>query len=224
MLPKRGRFWLWFGTSIALHGFIVLLFWQVSDTPVENDRTAFVRIELLPLSGERKQEKPRQLKESIASKATATRKPVKSEAKRTLADSGRKTVSKADFPDPEGHDKTRKNPVQVSKTPSSAVSMPLHKDSFSSNKTPDPERTHILVRNHLEAHKFYPASARRRGIEGEVEISFALNGQGNTDKIEILAGSGYALLDQAAMQTVERSQPFPIQGGQYRFRLLFHRL
>ncbi len=81
-----------------------------------------------------------------------------------------------------------------------------------------------LVRRSLEAHKFYPPSARRRGIEGEVEIGFSLNGEGKADQIMVLAGSGYAILDRAAVQTVERAQPFPIQGGEYRFRLRFGHL
>jgi len=81
-----------------------------------------------------------------------------------------------------------------------------------------------LVQSRLEANKFYPASARRRGIEGEVELGFALNGEGLADAVMILAGSGHTILDRAAMQTVHRAQPFPIFEGEYRVRLRFSQL
>lgn len=80
------------------------------------------------------------------------------------------------------------------------------------------------VRNHLERYKYYPASARQRGIEGEVELDFALNRQGLAQSLSIISGSGYAVLDDAALQTVQRAQPFPASGGEYRFRLRFNRL
>ena len=93
-----------------------------------------------------------------------------------------------------------------------------------SSGTEDKIRKHELVRSRLEAHKFYPASARRRSIEGEVELGFALNSKGLADSVMILAGSGYSILDRAAMQTVHRAQPFPIFDGEYRVRLRFRRL
>jgi len=80
------------------------------------------------------------------------------------------------------------------------------------------------VRNHLEAFKYYPASARRRGIEGEVDVSFFLTGGGLASRLKVLRGSGYAVLDRAALKTVARAQPFPVDYGEYRFRLHFRRL
>lgn len=80
------------------------------------------------------------------------------------------------------------------------------------------------VRNHLERYKYYPATARRRGVEGEVELDFALNDKGLAQSLSIVAGSGYTVLDDAARQTVRRAQPFPASGGEYRFRLRFSRL
>jgi len=84
--------------------------------------------------------------------------------------------------------------------------------------------TNSLVRNHLESFKFYPASARRRGIEGHVDVAFVLTQNGAADQIFVLQGSGYAMLDRAAIQTVSRAQPFPVDDGTYRFRLRFKRL
>ncbi len=81
----------------------------------------------------------------------------------------------------------------------------------------------VLIRDHLEAFKYYPASARRRGIEGSVEVRFALANGGRAADIELVRGSGHAILDRAALQTVHRAEPFPLQRGSYRFRLVFRR-
>jgi len=86
------------------------------------------------------------------------------------------------------------------------------------------DRIRMLVRNHLETFKYYPASARRRGIEGHVEVGFTLTHDGAADQVSVLHGSGYAVLDHAALETVYRAQPFPIENGKYRFSLRFKRL
>jgi len=80
------------------------------------------------------------------------------------------------------------------------------------------------VRAKLEEKKWYPASARRRGIQGNVELGFSLNKKGYTRYTTVLTGSGYAMLDQAALETVKRAEPFPANGGEYRFKLRFSRL
>lgn len=81
-----------------------------------------------------------------------------------------------------------------------------------------------LVRKHLEAFKFYPGSARRRGIEGHVDVGFTLAQNGTATQVAVLQGSGHSVLDQAAMKTVYRAQPFPVHEGEFRFRLRFKRL
>ena len=86
------------------------------------------------------------------------------------------------------------------------------------------DRIRMLVRSHLETFKYYPASARRRGIEGHVEVGFTLTRGGAADRVSVLHGSGYAMLDHAALATVHRAEPFPVENGKYRFSLRFKRL
>jgi len=86
------------------------------------------------------------------------------------------------------------------------------------------ERQQLVVREHLERFKYYPASARRRGIAGDVEVAFYLRPDGMAEQVLVLASSGYDILDQAALETVSRAQPFPAAGGQYQFRLRFRKL
>lgn len=85
----------------------------------------------------------------------------------------------------------------------------------------DPSARESLIRSHLERFKYYPASARRRGITGEVGVAFELDGQGQTRSLKITSGSGYSLLDDAALETVHRAEPFPADGGAFRFVLRF---
>lgn len=81
----------------------------------------------------------------------------------------------------------------------------------------------VAVRQRLEHFKHYPASARRRGIEGAVDVSFRLNAEGRAEDMQLVSGSGYGILDDAALNTVRRAEPFPVTQGSYRFRLRFTR-
>lgn len=56
----------------------------------------------------------------------------------------------------------------------------------------------------IERHKFYPSRARRRGIEGQARVGFRITADGHIEQVELVVGSGVALLDQAAMQTLQR--------------------
>lgn len=82
----------------------------------------------------------------------------------------------------------------------------------------------LAVRRHLERFKYYPASARRRDIAGDVEVAFHLRSDGMAEQVLVMASSGYEILDRAALETVNRAQPFPATGGQYQFRLRFQHL
>jgi len=86
------------------------------------------------------------------------------------------------------------------------------------------DRVSRLVREHLESFKFYPGGARRRGLEGHVDVGFTLVGRGLATAVMVLEGSGHDILDRAALETVSRAQPFPVESGSFRFRLNFRRL
>jgi periplasmic protein TonB len=51
----------------------------------------------------------------------------------------------------------------------------------------------------LAARKTYPEEARRRGEEGRVEVRFTIDRSGRVVEAAIVAGSGSALLDEAAL-------------------------
>jgi protein TonB len=60
---------------------------------------------------------------------------------------------------------------------------------------------------------YYPRMARRRGMEGRVELRVRVGVNGEVTAIEILHSSGYRLLDQAAVETVQGWRFEPARRG-----------
>lgn len=61
----------------------------------------------------------------------------------------------------------------------------------------------------LNRHKRYPGSARSRGQEGTAMLRFTMGRDGRVLSHRIERSSGYALLDEAVVEMVERAQPLP---------------
>lgn len=64
------------------------------------------------------------------------------------------------------------------------------------------------VREQLIRNKFYPTMAQRFHLEGVVTFRFTLSREGEVSNLRIVKSSGHALLDSAALRTVERAAPF----------------
>lgn len=60
----------------------------------------------------------------------------------------------------------------------------------------------------IKKHYTYPPLARRRGQEGRVQLRFVIGEAGRAQDIEVVASSGFNLLDRAAVETI-RSIPLP---------------
>lgn len=60
---------------------------------------------------------------------------------------------------------------------------------------------------HIERHKWYPKAARRRGIQGHIEVAFMLFPDGSARIIEVT--NGPEILIGAARKTMERAAPLP---------------
>jgi protein TonB len=61
----------------------------------------------------------------------------------------------------------------------------------------------------LERNKRYPEAAQARNQHGSVELAFSLDRQGRLTASRIAKSSGSAALDEAALDLVRRSRPFP---------------
>ena len=148
------------------------------------------------------------IKPAKAQKEKAVKKPAKAQ-KAVLQHPVESRVVASKVPDPEQQENVA--PAQILQaTAKQSIALDNERSARES-----------LIRNHLERFKYYPASARRRGITGEVEVAFELNDQGEAAELKILSGSGYTVLDRAALKTVRRAEPFPADGGDFQFRLHF---
>ncbi len=61
----------------------------------------------------------------------------------------------------------------------------------------------------INSSKYYPSSARRKGITGAPRVNFAINKDGRIEWVRLEATCGTRLLDDAAVETVHRAAPFP---------------
>ena len=69
------------------------------------------------------------------------------------------------------------------------------------------------IRDALQANLIYPYLARKRRLEGTVLMKFQVNGKGMPEGVRIVQGSSYAILDEAARQTVLKTSPFPARNN-----------
>ena len=65
----------------------------------------------------------------------------------------------------------------------------------------------------------YPIEARRKGIEGSLQMLVTLAADGSVKQLEILKSSGYSILDDAAVRTVRSASPFEPFPNEMRQRL-----
>lgn len=65
---------------------------------------------------------------------------------------------------------------------------------------------------------FYPKKARYKRLAGVVIVEFVLEENGSITQKKIIQSSGYALLDESALKTLNQTQ-FPTTPKRYRFRV-----
>jgi len=99
----------------------------------------------------------------------------------------------------------------IPQTESAVVSPDTSRDDIRrENETPSlPSETaanHLrsLLRAALEQHFVYPPVARRNGWEGRVEVVVRLDHEGHLNALRIARSSGYAILDQDALLTLQK--------------------
>ena len=78
-----------------------------------------------------------------------------------------------------------------------------------------------VIRGAIQRALIYPATARRRGIEGTVVAEFRINGEGLPEGVRITKSSGHGLLDNAARETITRAAPLPRVKGKIEIPITF---
>lgn len=69
-----------------------------------------------------------------------------------------------------------------------------------------PNIEHIIVEK-IYQQKIYPRAARKRGLQGDVEISFTVNIDGSLENISVVRSTGATLLTDAALASVKNAFP-----------------
>ena len=70
------------------------------------------------------------------------------------------------------------------------------------------QRYFSMLLTHIEGHKYYPRSARQRGLEGSIQVSFRLLANGTIAGLE--ASGGSLILRRAAKSSVTAALPLPM--------------
>ncbi len=65
-------------------------------------------------------------------------------------------------------------------------------------------------RQRIQESVVYPLAARRRGLDGRVEIELVLEPSGRIRDVTVVSSSSHALLDDAAVEAVRSLQPQPL--------------
>lgn len=71
------------------------------------------------------------------------------------------------------------------------------------------------IRNKIDQNKIYPRSARRRGLEGDVEVSFNLCSDGDVKDIEFISGN--KVFKKSIIKAIENSFPVEVDKSLFTF-------
>ncbi len=78
-----------------------------------------------------------------------------------------------------------------------------------------------LLRDRIERAKRYPPEARRSGIEGTAEVQLRIARDGSVAEVTVVKSSGFAVLDQASVDTIKRAAPLPFVPGTIRLPITY---
>lgn len=99
-------------------------------------------------------------------------------------------------------------PVEEQVAASAYPEAPIEKPALTQVVLENERESYLLqLLAHIDSHKFYPRSARRRGMEGEIQVTFYLLRDGSISGLQIKGGS--KLLRKAAKQAVQQSLSLP---------------
>jgi len=95
-----------------------------------------------------------------------------------------------------------KNTLAAEKPPPALKQAPLRSPPDGHLAPATPKRVVEAAQRKLAQHLYYPPEAVSRGIEGEVRLLLRVADDGSIVEVSVAAGSGHALLDQAAVRAV----------------------
>ncbi|MDX1823233.1 MAG: energy transducer TonB [Thiohalomonadales bacterium] len=179
--------WL-LGISLLLHG-LLLLQWPFTkpvlefDYQVPNLTLNLEPIEVVGQSQQRQQEP--------VTKALAHTQPRQQSSGNKITDISQSASAEQIAHKASGHNEPLQKPEPVSQPKTDPPAM---------------NRARILsrIRHDLAQYFYYPPLARRQGMQGTVLLGFGISEQGAIHNIRIVKSSGFAILDLAAQDAMQR--------------------
>jgi len=148
-------------------------------------------------------EQPEPKPEPIPEPEPVVKKPVKKEIKVAKKQPPSKPVEKKIEPEP-AEEPVVEPPAQAVASAPEPVQPPAVDDGLLEEIK---QRYLVELMAHIESHKWYPKAARRRGIQGEVQVSFILLPDGTIKDVEVR--NGPEVLVAAAGSAVSKALPMP---------------
>ncbi len=174
------------GISMLIHA-VLLINWPTTNPVLEFDyqlQNLTLNLEPIEVTGQKQQPQKKAANRQQSQPAKiATPMPDKS------ATTVRTTPPEKTAEETPGTNKTPGEQQTASKTTASSMN-----------------RARILsqIRHDLSQYFYYPPHARRKGMQGTVLLSFGISGQGAVHDIRVVKSSGYAILDLAAQDAMQR--------------------
>ncbi len=185
------RLWVLLGLSLLLH-MLVFGSWKQTHIPLEfalQPPSFSVSLEALQVAAAQPQQQPPALPAK-----TAKKKVVHRQTKTTAAPAKTAAATPAVTENNTAQQLSRVAAATAAATPAKHANQPAL------------NRARIIsrLRRDLAQHFYYPPMARRRNIQGTVVLGFDISYQGTIHNINIVKSSGYAILDLAAEDAIQR--------------------
>lgn len=129
-------------------------------------------------------------------------------SQKNTEDEQQSKLAKSDTPMPDKQATAMRAAPQRRNEQQSSVATKAIQEQKNTSKatTSGMNRARILsqIRHDLSQFFYYPPHARRKGMQGTVLLSFGISGQGTVHDIRVVKSSGYAILDLAAQDAMQR--------------------
>ncbi len=190
--------------SLSLHA--IVLWHQSSSAGITRSKTThstmvtWLQIEQ-PSTDKPKLPQPKHIKP----KHVQTKKATHQQSKPISTQASVKTKKK------ETHPKSATQHQEVTDTPAAQTTKPTPQSTTASQQQALRQQLKqqylALVMQQIEQHKRYPKAARRRGIEGMVQVSFIIQSDGSVQNIQLQRGTN--VLQKAVRKAISKASPFP---------------
>lgn len=102
-------------------------------------------------------------------------------------------------------------PAETTPAPAASTLRSLPPDGETRTTSEPALANHLrsLLHTALDRHFIYPDFARRQGWEGRVDVRVRLDRDGRLDTVQLVHSSGYSILDQDALLTLQRIVAIP---------------